>query len=139
MIKNRDYYHFIKNALLELYDCFCYFFYGRIRYDLVFHIRAMRIILSMTTPYARHALRHARVTVAQEWRILRSAAKVTVNEVYIVSLVSPREFLIRHNWYLVKFAWSDVHECIYYEPLHVAVPATFNHVAILTHKEIISA
>jgi len=71
----------------------------RTRYDLVFHIRAMRIISSMTTPYARHALRHARVTVEREWRILRSAAKVTV---YIVSLVSPREFLIRRNRYLAR-------------------------------------
>lgn len=76
----------------------------------------------MTTPYARHALRHARVTVEREWRILRSAAKVTVVEVYIVSLVSPREFL-RHNCRPVEFARSDVHECIYNEPLHVAVPA----------------
>lgn len=92
----------------------------RARYDLVFHIRAMRIISSMTTPYARHALRHARVTVEREWRILRSAAKVTVNEVYIVSLVSPREFLIKRNRYLVEFTRTDVHDCIYNETLHVA-------------------
>lgn len=100
----------------------------------------MRIIPSMTTPYARHALRHARVTVEREWRILRSAAKVTVNEVYIVSLVSLREFLIGHNRYLVEFARFDVHDCIYNELLHVAVPATFDHVLTFTRiKEIISA
>jgi len=57
-------YYLIENAYRTLLlSPFLLWLHYRARYVLVFHLRTMWITSSMTTPYARHALRHARMTV----------------------------------------------------------------------------